>query len=112
MKLINDLLLLNELDVAVKLTRFLTANIFAVFHLVFEMHSHFVQADLDSLLQYFNFGPLLLIGDCLLPQAFFSIHAAFLVILDEQFDLILSQQSLAELAISLFCLLNLGGHLL
>lgn len=102
LELLDDLLLLKQLDVAVNLPRLVRAYILAILHLVFEIHTHFVHANFDSLLQYLNFSPLLLIGNSLLSQAFFGILAAFFIVLNEQFDLILGKESLTKLGIPFF----------
>lgn len=104
LELINHLLLLKQLDIAVNLPWFLRAYILAILHLIFEMHTHFVQPNFDSLLQYLDFSPLHLIGGSLLSQTFFSTHAACFIIFNQQFDLILGQESLTKLTIPLFYL--------
>ena len=99
LELIDHLLLLKQLDVAIDLPWFERADILAILHLVFEVHAHFVESNLNTLSQYLNFSPLLLIGRSLLSQILLSTQTAFLIILNKGFDLILSQQSLTKLTV-------------
>ena len=93
-ELLNNLLLLKQLDIAINLPRFLAANVLAILHLIFEMHAHFIHSYFYTLLQYLDLSPLLFISHSFLSQTFLGIVAALFIILNEDFHLILREESL------------------